>query len=159
VRFQDWLPILTFVLGSAFSLVSESLRNRYQRDRDLEARLSDQAALRKREQQDFKTKTLIELQESLSDLMSYNQRIMYPQYNTSTDPGKGTEADIRSRILVVRVQDDQLRETVESVLALLMDLGNSLHDRPDNVSDDWREAVTHFRVANDRIGELLRTTY
>jgi hypothetical protein len=157
VRFQDWLPILTFVLGSIFSLVSESLRNRYQRDRDREARLSEQAELRKREHQDFKTKTLIELQESLSDLMGHNQRIMYPQLQASTDPGKGTEADIRSRILVVRVQDDQLRETVEVVLARLMDLGNSLPDRSDEVRDNWHEAVTHFRAANDRIGQLLRS--
>jgi hypothetical protein len=156
VKFQDWLPILTFVLGSIFSLVSESLRNRYQRDRDREARLTEQAALREREQQDFRTKTLIELQDSLFDLMGYNQRILYPQYQASTDPGKGTEADIRSRILVVRVQDDQLRETVELVLARLMALGNS---RPEEVWDNWHEAVTRFEAANNRIGQLLQTTY
>jgi hypothetical protein len=88
--------------------------------------------------------------------MGYNQRILYPQYQASTDPGKGTEADIRSRILVVRVQDDQLRETVELVLARLMALGNS---RPEEVWDNWHEAVTRFEAANNRIGQLLQTTY
>jgi|1186.fasta_scaffold251941_2 hypothetical protein len=156
MKSQDWLPILTFILGSIFSLASESLRNHYQRDRDREARLSEQAVLREREQQEFMAKTLIELQDSLFDLMSYNQRIMYPQYQSSTDPGTGTQADIRSRILVVRVRDDQLRESVELVLARLMALSNS---RPGEAEawDKWREAAAQFEAANDRIGQLLQT--
>ena len=158
MRLQDWLPILTFVLGSLFSIVSETIRNRYERDREREARQSEQAALRKREQQDFTTKTLIELQDSLFELMSRIQAsITANDQQPAEAKNKRAEYEIRARILVVRVQDDSLREAVELVLARLMTMGNI--SQPDERRVAWNEAATHFKEANNRIGYLLQEIY
>lgn len=157
MRLQDWLPILTFVLGSLFSIVSESIRNRYERDREREARQGEQAALRKREQQDFKTKTLIELQDSLFELVSRTQAILTANDQQPAEANQRVEADVRTRILVVRVQDDSLREAVELVLARLMAMGNT--SQPDELQAAWNEAATHFGEANHRIGQLLQEIY
>jgi hypothetical protein len=175
---EVWLPLLTLVLGYAFSQVTEAVRNRWQSDRERRAREDERAAVKPAQEEagecrrrDFQRETLLELQEVLHDLGRAYGAEHFVDVNHGRETGswapkakvgeeintQSFEANRRSNILVARIDDEELRDHVRA----MKDAGGRItlaRSEPES-NEAMDRSFEAFQRANERIGHLLMATF
>jgi hypothetical protein len=156
VNFDQILPLITFLLGSGLTFITEALQYRRQVEREREARVAERESERARQHAEFQTKTLLELQDALAQLLSLTQSLMMGEVLSSEDRNKKITANLQAQALTVRVENDELRTRAQNILDSLIELGEA---DPDEATAVWNSIALEFRATNDRLGELLRALY
>ncbi|QSQ24229.1 hypothetical protein JY651_04495 [Pyxidicoccus parkwayensis] len=151
---KELIPLITFMLGAVLTLVTEATQYQRQVKREREARAAERADQQARATAEFQVQTMLALQESLSKVISHMQQRVFSGQLSEAEFKELTEAQVRTLVLKVRVQDDALRQRVERLTAVLIELAETRE--PARVSSLWSEAFTGFHEANERIGVLLR---
>jgi hypothetical protein len=165
-----WFPIVTLVIGSVLTLSSGIASQAYQQ------RFSTQESRFEREQQEkaareeFQRRNLLELQDTMFNVVSTAEDLSYKSILQSEKTGKWRSSvytdrklliafnkNVRkARVLNVRIKDDRLRNAAEEfvVAAGRYVLAASRED-----NDKLRSiAYNGFYTANGRAGELLRSS-
>jgi hypothetical protein len=151
---KDLLPLITFLLGAVLTLVTEATQYRRQVRREHEVRAAERADQQARARAEFQAQTMLALQESLAKVISHKQQQVFRGQLSAEELKEMTDAQVRTLILNVRVQDDALRQRVARTSAVLIELSEARE--PERVSSLWSESFTGFHEANERIGVLLR---
>ncbi|XXF76278.1 hypothetical protein P2318_24910 [Myxococcaceae bacterium GXIMD 01537] len=151
------IPLLTFALGSAFTLLTETLQFRRQVQREREARENERAEEHARRRAEFQRETLLGLQDTLSPLLGLTQTTMMGGTLTEEELRKRSELSLRTQVLTMRVADDELRLQVKRVQDLLIELGNASDAAV--ARKLWDEAALGFLEANAHLGAVLRALY
>lgn len=151
---EDVLPLITFLLGAVLTLVTETTQYRRQVRREREVRTAERADQQARARAEFQAQTILALQESLAKVISHKQQQVFSGQLSAEEIKEMTDAQVRTIILNVRVQDDALRRRVERTSAVLIELSEARE--PERVSSLWSKAFAGFHEANERIGVLLR---
>jgi len=169
VSSEVWLPILTLLLGYAFSLITEAVRDRRQSERERQAREAEREAIKDaqteeadRRRKEFQRETLLELQEVLHDLGRTYGHQHYADVRNARRTGfwkqgpsiseettkMSEEANRRSNILLARIDDERLRELVRT----MKDAGaNLLLAISEQESADYADrSIAAFAEANER---------
>jgi hypothetical protein len=157
MNFDQILPLITFLLGSGLTFVTEALQYRRQVEREREARAAERETERVRQHAEFQTQTLLELQDALAQLLSLTQSQMMGEALSGEDRSKKINANLQAQALAVRVDDNELRARAQGVLDLMIELGEARD--PEAASAVWNTIAMEFRATNDRVGELLRELY
>jgi hypothetical protein len=157
LTFDQILPLITFLLGSGLTVVTEALQYRRQVEREREARAAERETERVRQHAEFQTQTLLALQEALAQLLSLTQSQMMGEVLSSEDRSKKINANLQAQALAVRVENDELRARAQRILDLMIELGEARD--PEAASAVWTTIALEFRATNDRVGELLRELY
>jgi hypothetical protein len=157
VNFDQILPLITFLLGSALTFTTEALQYRRQVEREREARAAEREAERARQHAEFQSNTLLQLQEALAQLLSLTQSQVMGEVLSGDDRSRKINANLQAQALAVRVEDDELRTRAQGILDLMIELGEARD--PDAASAVWNSIVSKFSATNDRVGELLRSLY
>jgi hypothetical protein len=174
---EVWLPLATLVGGYLFSLLTEAFRDKRQRDRE-EAQREDEREVRETERrqlaeaqrQEFQRSTLLELQEVLHDLGRTYGHMHYLDVMSLRKTGswkprpildeemnaKALAAEQRSNILLARVADESLRNLVRAIKEAGGRLTTAQSETESN--EAIGRSFEAFTSANERIGELLRST-
>ena len=151
------LPLITFLLGSGLTFVTEAFQYRRQVQREREARAAEREVERVRRHAEFQTQTLLELQDALAQLLSLTQSQMTGEVLSSENRSKKINANLQAQALAVRVENDELRARAQGILDLMIELGEARD--PESASDVWTSIALEFRATNDQVGELLRELY
>jgi hypothetical protein len=170
---RDVLPVITLILGSVLTvlggLFAETHRNKWAREKEREER----AIERRLEITAFQRDTLLQLQDAGQDLLDSTFECFLEKWHGIDE---ATEAEVASSMvrpvaaetdsrrrsarlqtekLLVRVEDDRLRELGQSLTQLSADI-ISMGDLK-----DARPALTElqegFREANNILGKHLRS--
>jgi len=166
-----WLPIGTLVGGYVLKTAEDWRKERRddrRRDRDRELQLGDE---RRHRDADFQRETLLELQESLHDLIATsarsarerqavveNLRVSWSDARSSAETNeRQRELFARTYVLSARVKDARARELVEAVTsALASDVVTETYDDANRMQ---MRAWERFNELNGYFGELLRDVY
>jgi hypothetical protein len=157
-----WLPLATALGGWGLAQITEVLKDRRASNREQQARQSE-----------LQRTTLLALQDVLLDLtnLAYKavmthprSRREYPDEEAKKEAARRAwaantslrEATDKARLLISRVQDDEVRNEATSLVTAAdrtrnIDLDEAI-DAIDKVEDGYSQLV-------DRIGELLRERY
>jgi hypothetical protein len=157
VNLDQILPLITFLLGSALTFATEAIQYRRQVEREREARAAEREAERARQHAEFQSKTLLELQEALAELLSLTQSQVMGEVLSGDDRSRKINANLQAQALAVRVEDDELRTRAQGILDLMIELGEARD--PESASAVWNSIASKFSATNDRVGELLRSLY
>lgn len=162
-----WIPLLTFVLGYVGRSVSEWVQDRRTVTREREARDSSRRERLLERREKFQEETLLNLQESLcqlmrgagaahhQDVMAYKQSGKWLKQLLPPDLDEMLrDAQARTSMLMVRAQDDRLRELVEGLKKL--EVGVTLARTPSESEGALKSMGELYEECNFRIGELLR---
>lgn len=164
---ENWIPLLTFVLGYVGRSISDLFQDRRILRREREAREASKGERLLERQENFQRDNLLNLQESLlqlmrgagaahhRDVMAYKQagewqkQLLPPELDEML-----TNAQGRTAMFMVRAQDTALRELVRQLKELEVEitLARSLLDSERAL----QSAGKLFVDCNFRIGELLR---
>jgi hypothetical protein len=163
---DSWLVLVSVVGGWGLAQVTEVWRDRRVRERDRQAR-----------QAELQRTTLLALQDALLEVLNLLGPVRgavlgYIGKQRTSPMGGVTElrsrmaealkpfedAEARARLLVSRVEDDQVRR---SATLFLDTAGSVLNLKRDSPVEEAREeqASEAYRRAIDRIGEVLRERY
>jgi hypothetical protein len=170
---RDVLPVITLILGSVLTvlggLFAETHRNKWAREKERE----DRAVERRLETTAFQRDTLLQLQDAGQDLLDSTFECFVERWNKIEEPAEAevvpsmahpvaAETDRRRRSarlqtekLLVRVEDDRLRELGQRLTQLSADIismGNYTDARP-----ALTELQEGFREANSILGKHLRS--
>jgi len=157
--------------GYAGSLVTEWFRDRRHRANQREARAGEWAEKAEQRRRDFQRQTLLDLHNALFELVRTTHQLNLADKRAFRETGKWgqpvapEELDEQDRlarakfaILVVRVQDDQLRALLNIVRELTAH-ALLLAKSEQQAEAAMRDLGMAFESANAELGELLRALY
>jgi len=172
VPIEVWLPLVTLIIGYAFSLLTESFRDKRQSRRDREARELDWKARqeawrqeREDRQREYERGALTELQEALNEFIAvcgdaYGQRVAQLQQERWSLPEHIRQhyLEVERRVLTIssRISDRLVRDLVSQVRRRAGPL--LLAQNFDRADDAFADIRSDGEEAHTRIGELIRGT-
>jgi hypothetical protein len=157
-----WLPLATALGGWGLAQVTEVLKDRRASNREHQARQSE-----------LQRTTLLSLQDVLLDLTNLVDKAVltsshsareYPHEEAKKEAARRAwaarknllEATTKARLLISRVQDDEVRKEATS----LVNAANRVTSFDvDKVAEGYEDVLTGYDQVVDRIGELLRERY
>lgn len=162
-----WFPVVTLLMGFGASALGEWLRDVRTIRREREARQARRHEESHERRANFQRQTLLDLQESLfvlgratgsihhQDRMAYKTTGQWRRNAVTNDVDEGfREAQVRSAILSVRIQDEIVRDYVSRYRTLCVDIG--MVGSPERAEAALVESITLHDKLNERIGMLLR---
>jgi hypothetical protein len=157
-----WLPLATLVGGWGLAQVTEVLKDRRASNREHQARQSE-----------LQRTTLLTLQDVLLDLTNLVDKASltvspstreHPDEEAKKEANRRAwaaretllEATLKSRLLISRVQDDEIRNEATS---LVNAASRATSFDMDEITDAYTDLLTGYDQVVDRIGQLLRERY